>query len=51
LPLAIPLIITIVVTLNAERIGAVALWIFAATPLHNIFGMALGYRLAAFAWL
>jgi len=44
---AIALIIAIVVALNGERIGAMALSIFAATLLHNLSGMALGYWAAA----
>jgi len=42
----IALIIATVVALNAERIATVALWIFAATLLHNLSGMAIGYWVA-----
>ena len=42
----IVLIITIVVALNAERISEMALGIFAATLLHNVSGLLLGYLAA-----
>jgi len=45
--IAVAVIIAIVVALNADRFTALALWVFAATLVHNLSGMALGYWVAA----
>ena len=44
--IAVAIIIATVVALNADRFTTVALWIFAATLVHNLSGMALGYWVA-----
>lgn len=49
--MVVALIIAIVVALNAESAGIVAPWIFAATLLHNVLGMVIGYFAAAFLGL